>query len=118
MKNKTILIALALALNIFSFTAVRAATPEETGAIAKDAYFYAFAMLENYNTWYPQAVVKDSPACVGHESPGVDKESNWLPALNDTIYLVMRLYWPKTEDPSILPPGDGTWKPPGIVQAD
>lgn len=29
--------------------------------------------------------------------------------------LVMRLYWPKTEPPSILPPGEGTWKPPGIV---
>jgi len=51
------------------------------------------------------------------DSPGNDKESNWLPAPNDLIYLVMRLYWPKTEPPSILPPGEGTWKPPGIVQA-
>ncbi len=50
------------------------------------------------------------------ESPGADKEANWLPAPDDTIYLVMRLYWPKTEDPSILPPGEGTWKPPGIVR--
>jgi len=50
------------------------------------------------------------------DSPGSDKESNWLPAPNDTIYMVMRLYWPKTHPPSILPPGDGTWKPPGIVQ--
>jgi hypothetical protein len=49
------------------------------------------------------------------DSPGADKESNWLPAPNDLIYLVMRLYWPKTEPPSILPPGEGTWKPPGIV---
>jgi hypothetical protein len=49
-------------------------------------------------------------------SPGKDKESNWLPAPNDAIYLVMRLYWPKTESPSILPPGEGTWKPPGIVK--
>src|SRR5258705_817748 len=49
------------------------------------------------------------------DSPGADKESNWLPAPNDLIYLVMRLYWPKTEAPSILPPGDGAWKPPGIV---
>ena len=38
------------------------------------------------------------------DSPGADKESNWLPAPNDLIYLVMRLYWPKTEAPSILPP--------------
>ena len=52
------------------------------------------------------------------DSPGPDKENNWLPAPNDTIYLVMRLYWPKTKPPSILPPGEGTWKPPGIVVAN
>ncbi len=49
------------------------------------------------------------------KSPGADKESNWLPAPNGDIYLVMRLYSPKTEAPSILPPGEGTWKPPAIV---
>jgi hypothetical protein len=48
------------------------------------------------------------------DSPGADKEANWLPAPDDTIYLVMRLYWPKTEAPSILPAGEGTWQPPGI----
>jgi hypothetical protein len=52
------------------------------------------------------------------DSPGTDKESNWLPAPNGPIYMAMRLYWPKTEAPSILPPGEGTWKPPGIVQAN
>ena len=51
------------------------------------------------------------------DSPGADKEANWLPAPNDTVYLVMRLYWPKTEAPSILPPGEGTWQPPGVVAA-
>ncbi len=51
------------------------------------------------------------------DSPGADKESNWLPAPNGPIYLVMRLYWPKAEPPSVLPPGEGTWKPPGIVVA-
>ncbi len=49
------------------------------------------------------------------DNPGPDKESNWLPAPNDTIYLVMRLYWPKTGTPSVLPAGEGTWKPPGVV---
>jgi len=29
----------------------------------------------------------------------------------------MHLYWPKTEAPSILPPGEGTWQPPAIVVA-
>src|SRR5258705_2744958 len=52
------------------------------------------------------------------DSPGADKEANWLPAPNDLIYLVMRLYWPKTEAPSILPAGEGTWKPPGIVKVN
>jgi hypothetical protein len=50
------------------------------------------------------------------DSPGADKEANWLPAPDGPIYLVMRLYWPKTEAPSILPAGEGTWKPPGIVK--
>ena len=52
------------------------------------------------------------------DSPGKDKESNWLPAPDGPIYLVMRLYWPKTEAPSILPPGEGTWQPPGVVRVD
>jgi hypothetical protein len=52
------------------------------------------------------------------DSPGADKESNWLPAPNDLVYLVMRLYWPKETPPSILPPDEGTWKPPGIVKAN
>jgi hypothetical protein len=30
----------------------------------------------------------------------------------------MRLYWPKETPPSILPPGEGTWKPPGIVKVN
>ena len=48
------------------------------------------------------------------DSPGADKEANWLPAPADTIYLVMRLYWPKPTPPSILPAGEGTWRPPGV----
>jgi hypothetical protein len=51
------------------------------------------------------------------DSPRADKDSNWLPAPNGPIYLVMRLYWPKETPPSILPPGEGSWQPPGIVQA-
>jgi hypothetical protein len=50
------------------------------------------------------------------DSPGPAKASNWLPAPNGPIYLVMRLYWPKETPPSILPVGEGTWKPPAIQQ--
>ena len=53
------------------------------------------------------------------DSPGKDKQANWLPAPNETPYLVMRLHWPKpaTEAVSVLPVGKGTWKPPGFVVA-
>jgi len=52
------------------------------------------------------------------DSPGADKESNWLPAPDGPIYMAMRLYWPKETPPSILPPGEGTWKPPGIEKVN
>ena len=45
------------------------------------------------------------------DSPGKDKESNWLPAPKDDFVLMMRLYWPKETDPTIL---DGSWKPPAV----
>ena len=49
------------------------------------------------------------------DSPGKALESNWLPAPNGPIYLVMRLYWPKDTPPSILPAGSGDWQPPAVV---
>lgn len=52
------------------------------------------------------------------DSPGRNKESNWLPAPNGPIYMVMRLYWPRTEKPSILPAGHGTWNPPAVAKAN
>jgi hypothetical protein len=55
---------------------------------------------------------------VQNKTPGKNKESNWLPAPDGPIYIVMRLYWPKEKPPSILPPGEGTWNPPGLVQAN
>jgi hypothetical protein len=54
---------------------------------------------------------------IQNKSPGKDKESNWLPAPDGPIYLAMRLYWPRTEEPSILPIGKGTWQPPAVKKA-
>ena len=51
---------------------------------------------------------------IQNKSPGAGREANWLPAPAGPIYMVMRLYWPKTAQPSILPAGDGTWQPPGV----
>jgi len=52
---------------------------------------------------------------VQNESPGADKESNWLPAPKGPFFTVLRLYWPKETPPSILPAGKGTWQPPPVV---
>ena len=41
-----------------------------------------------------------------HESPGVDKETNWVPTPTDEFSLYIRAYWPKDE---IL---NGSWVPP------
>ncbi len=49
---------------------------------------------------------------VQHDSPGQDKESNWLPSpASGEISLTMRLYAPK---PAVL---NGDWLPPPIVQS-
>ena len=50
---------------------------------------------------------------VQRESPGKDKEENWLPAPADEFVLMMRMYWPKESPPSII---DGTWKPPSVKE--
>ena len=47
---------------------------------------------------------------VQHDSPGADKEANWLPAPAGPFTMAMRLYWPK---PDAL---DGRWKPQPLVE--
>ncbi|HMQ68718.1 MAG TPA: DUF1254 domain-containing protein [Ignavibacteria bacterium] len=44
-----------------------------------------------------------------NESPGKEKESNWLPAPEGPFQSVLRLYWPKPEA------YNGTWKKPEII---
>jgi len=45
------------------------------------------------------------------ESPGKDKEANWLPAPEGRFILMLRLYWPQETPPSII---DGSWKIPAV----
>ena len=49
---------------------------------------------------------------VQHESPGKDKESNWLPAPDGPFVLVLRMYWPKAEALN------GTWKQPPLQKVN
>ena len=47
------------------------------------------------------------------ESPGKDKEANWLPAPRGKFQLVLRMYGPKQTAPTIV---DGSWTPPPVQQ--
>jgi hypothetical protein len=47
-----------------------------------------------------------------NESPGADKEANWLPAPKGPFNLTMRLYAPKSEALT------GKWNPPPIVKVE
>jgi len=49
---------------------------------------------------------------VQHESPGADKEANWLPAPSGPFVAVMRLYWPKADAL------DGKWKAPPLQRVN
>jgi hypothetical protein len=48
---------------------------------------------------------------IQHQSPGKDKEPNWLPAPKGPFFMVLREYWPK---PEAL---DGSWKVPQAAPA-
>jgi hypothetical protein len=40
-----------------------------------------------------------------HDSPGGNQMPNWLPAPSSEFNVTLRMYWPKSEDPSILEAG-------------
>jgi hypothetical protein len=49
---------------------------------------------------------------IQHESPGADRENNWLPAPDGPFNLIMRLYWPKA---SVF---DKSWQPVGVDKVE
>jgi hypothetical protein len=48
---------------------------------------------------------------IQNESPGKDKEANWLPAAKGPFIMYLRLYWPK---PDAL---EGKWTAPTVARA-
>jgi hypothetical protein len=49
------------------------------------------------------------------DSPGKDKEANWLPAPRGEFKLCMRVYGPTKTSPTIL---DGSWEPPPVKKVE
>jgi hypothetical protein len=71
--------------------------------------------LNRYSLGTKNKNLKDNPdgsltLYASTQSPGEDKETNWLPAPEGTFSLYIRCYWGKE---AVL---DGTWKPPIIKQ--
>jgi len=81
-------------------------------------YFFVDNSLNRYNVSSRSKFQPNADGSVDvyiqNESPGKDKEANWLPAPKDKFVLMLRLYWPKEKSPSII---DGSWKIPPVKQA-
>jgi uncharacterized protein (TIGR03000 family) len=74
--------------------------------------FFVDNPLNRYNVagWMPLQFNDDGSLdiYVQSDSPGKDKEANWLPAAKGDFNMTLRMYWPKA---AAL---DGSWKPPAV----
>jgi hypothetical protein len=78
-------------------------------------YFFVANPLNRYSI-SPRQNLKTNPdgstdLYIQKDSPGADKESNWLPAPAGKFILMLRMYWPDESAPSII---DGTWTIPPV----
>ena len=77
------------------------------------SYFFVNNPLNRYSISARQNL-KSNPdgstdLYIQKDSPGPDKESNWLPAPPGDFILMLRLYWPSEKSPSII---NGSWTIP------
>ncbi|QGM96382.1 DUF1254 domain-containing protein [Methylocystis parvus] len=83
-----------------------------------DAYFFVANPINRYSMSMRTnpRLEKDGSLVIyiQNESPGPDKEANWLPAPKGKFVLMLRLYWPREHKPSIL---DGSWVIPPVTAA-
>lgn len=77
-----------------------------------DNYFFIENPLNRYTLSSRSEFKKNSDGSIDiyiqHESPGNDKESNWLPAPEGNFILMLRFYWPKD---AII---NGKWSIPAV----
>jgi hypothetical protein len=82
-------------------------------------YFFVANPLNRYSISARQDLKANSDGSVDlyiqNESPGPDRESNWLPAPKDKFILMLRMYWPDESKPSII---DGTWTVPKVREVE
>jgi hypothetical protein len=78
-------------------------------------YFFVANPINRYSI-SPRQNLKTNPdgstdLYIQKDSPGKDKESNWLPAPAGKFILMLRMYWPNEKSPSII---NGSWKIPPV----
>ena len=80
-------------------------------------YFFVDNPLNRYTLSERNELKKNADGSVDlylqANSPGKDKESNWLPAPEGDFVLMLRMYWPSPTAPTIL---DGSWQIPAVKQ--
>ena len=80
-------------------------------------YFFVPNVLNRYTLSSRNKFVTNADGSVDlylqADSPGKDKEANWLPAPKAKFIPMLRLYWPKETPPTIL---DGSWALPPVKQ--
>jgi hypothetical protein len=78
-------------------------------------YFFVENPIKRYSISPRQDLKQNADGSVDlyiqNESPGTDKESNWLPAPKEKFILMLRMYWPDESPPSIL---GGSWTSPAV----
>lgn len=78
-----------------------------------DKYFFVNNPLNRYSISARQNLQTNPDGStdlyIQKDSPGKDKESNWLPAPAGDFILMLRMYWPSETDPSII---SGSWTIP------
>jgi hypothetical protein len=82
------------------------------------SYFFVANPINRYSISTRQKLRSNPDGSVDlyiqNDSPGADKESNWLPSPAGKFVLMLRMYWPNEKDPSII---DGSWKIPSVTKA-
>jgi hypothetical protein len=101
----------------------KGATPPVNG-------FWSITMYDSEYFFYPNPLNKLTVSLRNHPKfnddgsldlyfsnvqPANVPQANWLPAPKGQFILMMRMYWPNPNPPSILPPSNPTWVPPPVT---
>jgi hypothetical protein len=78
-------------------------------------YFFVKNPLDRYSISPRQPLVYNADGSldlyIQNTSPGKDRQANWLPAPEGRFVLMLRMYRPRQQSPSII---NGSWQPPGV----